>query len=76
MIRKEFLSEVSLNPFNHRKWLIVAVFTTIIAVFIPAYIHSQSVIAIKGGTVITMAGQTLKSGTVLIKDGKIINVGV
>jgi len=58
------------------KRLFVTVVAAILIALMPISIHSQSVIAIKGGTVITMAGQTLKSGTVLIKDGKIMGVGV
>ncbi|MFC2163614.1 amidohydrolase family protein [Acidobacteriota bacterium] len=75
MFRKEMLSVILLKRFNRHKSPFVAVVIAIISGFIPPSIHSQSVIAIKGGTVITMAGQTLKSGIVLIKDGKIIKVG-
>ena len=57
------------------KRLFVAAVTAILVGSLPLYVYSQSVIAIKGGTVITMAGQTLESGIVLIKDGKIEEVG-
>jgi imidazolonepropionase-like amidohydrolase len=38
-------------------------------------LHAESVIAIRGGTVLTMVGETLSEGTVLIQDGKIAAVG-
>jgi len=37
--------------------------------------HADSVVAIKGGTVLTMAGQTIEGGTVLIRNSKIEAVG-
>jgi imidazolonepropionase-like amidohydrolase len=37
--------------------------------------RAQQVTAIRGGTVLTMAGQTIENGTVLIRDGKIAEVG-
>jgi imidazolonepropionase-like amidohydrolase len=58
------------------KRLLVATVAAILITLTPLSVYSQSIIAIKGGTVITMAGQTLESGIVLIKDGKIIEVGV
>lgn len=36
---------------------------------------AQKVTAIQGGTVLTMAGETIQEGTVLIRDGKIAGVG-
>lgn len=36
---------------------------------------SETTIAIKGGTVLTMDGKTIKKGTVLIRDTKIVSVG-
>jgi imidazolonepropionase-like amidohydrolase len=45
----------------------------LIALAVPAF--SQQAIAIKGGTVLTMAGQPISKGTVLIRDGKIAAIG-
>ncbi len=36
---------------------------------------AQQVTAIQGGTVLTMAGETIENGTVLIRDGRIVAVG-
>lgn len=41
----------------------------------PVQAKAKSIIAIKNGTIFTMAGKILKRGTVLIKDGKISAVG-
>jgi imidazolonepropionase-like amidohydrolase len=37
---------------------------------------AQKPLAIKGGKIITMAGDTIENGTILFRDGKIIDVGV
>ena len=37
--------------------------------------QAQQVTAIRGGTVLTMAGETIENGTILIRDGKIAAVG-
>ncbi len=37
--------------------------------------HAQTTVAIKGGTVLTMAGPAIENGTVLIRDRKIAAVG-
>jgi len=42
---------------------------------VPASVTAQQVTAVRGGTVITMEWQTFESGTVLIRDGKIADVG-
>lgn len=42
----------------------------------PTLASAQKPLAIKGGKVITMAGETLENGTILFRDGKIIDVGV
>jgi len=36
---------------------------------------AQSVIAIRGGTILTMTGETINNGTIVIRDGKITEVG-
>jgi imidazolonepropionase-like amidohydrolase len=41
----------------------------------PLSARAQQVTAIRGGTVLTMAGETIDNGTVLIRDGKILAVG-
>ena len=42
---------------------------------IPQSINESSRIAVRGGTVFTMAGDPIEGGTVLIEDGKITGVG-
>lgn len=41
----------------------------------PTSVVPQSLVAIRGGTVMTMAGETFENGTVLIRNGKISEVG-
>ncbi len=36
---------------------------------------AQQVTAIRGGTVLTMAGETVENGTIVVRDGKIVDVG-
>jgi len=43
--------------------------------FASAHAVEDSVIAIRGGTVLTMAGETIREGTVLIRNSKIAAVG-
>lgn len=45
------------------------------ALFWIALAEAQQVTAIQGGTVMTMAGRTFENGTVLIRDGRIAEVG-
>lgn len=44
-----------------------------VAFFVPA--HAQKSLAIKGGKIIPIAGETIENGVVLIRDGKIAAVG-
>ncbi len=37
--------------------------------------HAQKTLAIKGGKILTMAGDTIENGTILFRDGVIIDVG-
>jgi len=55
--------------------LSAAVITALIMLALPSAVFSQSVIAIKGGTILTMTGETIENGTVLIRNGKIAAVG-
>ena len=54
--------------------LIIAAAATL-ALLPAAVAAQQQPIAIRGGTVITMAGETIENGTVLVRDGKIAAVG-
>lgn len=47
-----------------------------IVLWTPLLIHADSVIAIKGGTILTMTGKSIVRGIVLIRDGKIAEIGM
>jgi imidazolonepropionase-like amidohydrolase len=48
----------------------------LLVLIIPALLQADSVIAIKGGTILTMTGRSIVRGIVLIKNGKIAEVGM
>src|SRR5688572_12299118 len=62
---------------RHVRLISLACALAMIAVSLAAPMAAQSdrVIAIKGGTVLTMAGAPIQNGTVLMRGGKIIAVG-
>lgn len=47
-----------------------------LVLLIPALLQADSVVAIKGGTVLTMTGKSIVRGIVLIRDGKIAEIGM
>lgn len=58
---------------SHRKTM--KSFFTLLAVLLVVPFSSEAQIAVKGETVYTISGETLKNGVVLVKDGKIERVG-
>jgi imidazolonepropionase-like amidohydrolase len=55
---------------------LIGAFTVLITLLAAAAIsHAQEVVAIKGGTVITVTNGTIENGIVLIRDGKIAAIG-
>lgn len=60
---------------RHIRLICLACALAITAVSPAAPIQRDRVIAIKGGTVLTMAGAPIENGTVLMRGGKIIAVG-
>jgi len=53
----------------------ISVYLSIFLIVFTVQIHAQSVTAIKGGTVMTMTGKIIDNGTIVMKDGKITEVG-
>ena len=47
-----------------------------LVLLIPAWLRADSVVAIKGGTILTMTGKSIVRGIVLIRNGKIAEVGM
>jgi imidazolonepropionase-like amidohydrolase len=56
------------------EWISAALVSATIMLSAPP-LSAESVIAIRGGTVLTIASETLSNGVVLIEDGKIAKVG-
>jgi imidazolonepropionase-like amidohydrolase len=48
----------------------------LIVLLIPTLLQADSVVAIKGGTILTMTGKSIVRGIVLIRDGKIAEIGM
>lgn len=58
------------------KKLTLTVCCLAILVFASGVAIAQKPLAIKGGKIITMAGEPIENGTILLRDGRIIDVGV
>lgn len=56
-------------------WLAIAALLLVVALQPALYSQEQPVIAIRGGTLLTMVGAPIPNGTVLIREGKIAAVG-
>ncbi|MFH1575175.1 MAG: hypothetical protein ABIG68_14430, partial [Acidobacteriota bacterium] len=54
---------------------VAAAAAVLIALLANAHPTAQTVTAIKDGTVLTMTGETIRRGVVLVRDGKILDVG-
>ena len=52
-----------------------AIIAPLIFLVMPGTVTAEQSVAIKGGTVITMAGRTIQDGVILVQHGKIIAVG-
>ncbi|MFC2165309.1 amidohydrolase family protein [Acidobacteriota bacterium] len=64
-----------MNSLKKRKMFLPFLFL-LIALWTPLLVHGDSVVAIKGGTILTMAGKSIVRGIVLIRDGKIAEIGM
>jgi imidazolonepropionase-like amidohydrolase len=64
---------LSIRPGAGAAWHLASAAVT--ALLLAASAFSQPATAIKGGTVLTMAGSSIQKGTILIREGKIAAVG-
>jgi len=55
--------------------LVTPLFVLLMALAVPASVRGEDVVAIKGGTVLTMTGKNIVRGVLLIRNGKIAEIG-
>ncbi len=75
MVRKDTSASEVATERRIRLRLAGAVAAVLTALLAPANPAAQTVTAIKDGTVLTMTGEAIRGGVVLLRDGKILDVG-
>lgn len=75
MFEKKLLQREATSGFV--LWPIPALVLLAFLIISPSFARSESgsAIAIKGGTILTMAGEPLRGGTILVRNGKIAEIG-
>ena len=64
-----------MNTLKIRRMFLPFLFLLIV-LWTPLLVHADSVVAIKGGTILTMTGKSIVRGIVLIRNGKITEIGM